>query len=304
MANFSLRRIYWATQETVNDWTPLATNTAGSLDLATEGILMCGKAMRGNTLIWTTADLWTMTYIGGTFVYGASKIGGNCGIIGVHAAAVVDTAAFWMGQNGFFAYDGFVKPIVCEIQDYIFNSLNRSYVHLITAYSNAAFGEITWHYPAAAATTPTRYVTYNFRENHWVFGTLTRVAGVSFAPPGTVPVLIDSSGNIFDHETGTGRNSEGTPSLESGPIEIGDGDHLMQIQSVLPDDKTVGDVNLTIYTAPNPDTAETSNGPYTLTARTSVRLKARQVRIKLTEAVATAWRVGVVRLGVIKSSRR
>jgi hypothetical protein len=117
-------------------------------------------------------------------------------------------------------------------------------------------------------------------------------------------VFLNSTCEIFDHETGTGRNNEGTPSLESGPLELEDGDHLVQIQRIIPDDDTVGDVNLTLYTAPNPDTAETTNGPYTLTASTSLRVKARQIRLKLTEAVATAWRVGVIRLGVVKSSRR
>jgi hypothetical protein len=63
-------------------------------------------------------------------------------------------------------------------------------------------------------------------------------------------------------------------------------------------------VNLTLYGAPNPDTAETSYGPYTLTAKTTLRVKARQIRLKLTEAVAAAWRVGVIRLGVVQSSRR
>jgi hypothetical protein len=79
---------------------------------------------------------------------------------------------------------------------------------------------------------------------------------------------------------------------------------LVSLQKVVPDDKTVGDVSLTVYTAPNPDTTETEHGPYTLTAQTSIRLKARQIRVKLTEAVATGWRVGTVRLGVLQSSRR
>jgi len=209
-----------------------------------------------------------------------------------------------MGHQQFFKYDGFTQPIPCEVQDYVFGSFNRSYAHLVWCFSNPVYGEVTWFYPHTAQTTCTRYVTYNYRENHWVYGTLSRHAGVSMIPPNPNPILINSAAAIFTHETGTGRNSEGTPSLESGPMELGNGDNLVQIQSVLPDDKTVGDVNLTLYTAPNPDTAETSNGPYTLTARTTLRMKARQIRVKLSEAVASAWRVGVIRLGVVQSSRR
>lgn len=302
------RTVAWATQEgglSLVDWTPTSTNTAGAFDLSTNGQLVCGRRSRGATLLWTTIDLWGATYIGGDFVYRFDQLGNNCGIIAPNAVVVNDTAAYWMGQNGFYRFDGFAQPIPCDVLDYVFGSLNRTYTHLIWATENPAFSEVTWYYPHAAQTELTRYVTYNYRENHWVYGTLCRTCGVSHIPGvTTTPVMMHSGGTIYTHETGTGRASEGTPSLESGPLEIGDGDHLAQIQSILPDDKTVGDVNLTIYTAPNPDTAETSHGPYTLTARTTLRVKARQMRLKLTEAVASAWRVGVIRIGVIQSSRR
>jgi hypothetical protein len=302
------RMVAWATQEgglAEADWTPSATNTAGSFDLSTNGQLVCGKVGRGTTLLWTTVDLWGATYIGGELVYRFDKLGNNCGIISPNAAVVTDTAAYWMGQNGFYRFDGFVQPVPCDVQDYVFGSINRSYVHLIWALENPTYSEITWFYPHAAQTEITRYVTHNYRENHWVYGTLVRTAGVPYiAGVTTGPVMTNGSGTIFTHETGTGRNSEGTPSLTSGPLELEDGDNLVQIQKVIPDDETVGDVNLTIYGAQNPDSSETTYGPYTLTASTSVRVKARQVRLKLTEAVASAWRVGVIRLGVVKSSRR
>jgi hypothetical protein len=124
--------------------------------------------------------------------------------------------------------------------------------------------------------------------------------------PGTTvfPVMAKANGTIYDHEVASDRGTEGTPSLESGPLEIGEGEQLLSLQRVFPDDKTVGDVSLTIYTAPNPDTTEETYGPYTLTAQTSLRIKARQIRVKLTEAVETSWRVGKIRLGVQPSSRR
>lgn len=302
------RLVTWATQEggfTASDWVPSASNTAGDFTLQTEGSIVCGRRTRGLTLIWTTTDLHSMTYIGGTLVYRFDQVANNCGIIASHAVAVTDAGAYWMGENGFFRYDGFVRPVPCEVHDHVFGSLNRTYAHYIWAIENPMFGEVTWFYPHAAQTEITRYVTYNYREEHWVTGTLSRTAGVPHQP-GTnpYPVMAKALGVIYDHESGTARDGEGTPSLESGPIEIADGDRLMGIQKVVPDDKTAGDVTLTLYTAPNPDTAEATNGPYTLSAQTSIRVQARQVRMKLTEAVATAWRVGVVRLGVVLGSRR
>jgi len=304
LADYSTKRIQWATQETISDWISSDANSAGWLDLGTDGDLMCGAATRGATLIWSNKDLWTITWIGGEFVFRADRVGDNCGIIAANAKVVIDSSSYWMGHAGFFVFDGYARPLPCEVQDYVFGSFNRTYAHLVWALSNHTFGEVTWYYPSASATYCDRYVTFSYRESHWTTGTMSRSAGIPSASGGIVPLMFDHTGALFTHETGTGRNSEGTPSLESGPLEIEGGDNLVQIQSILPDDKTVGDVKITLYGTPNPDTAETTYGPYTLTARTTLRAKARQFRVKLTEAVASAWRVGTIRFGVVKSSRR
>ena len=300
----SVRRLFFADQETVTVWVPTATNQAGSFDLGTNGSLMCGAQTSGPSLLWTTVDLWRMTYLGQPFVFSFQQVGANCGIISKHAFAVVDASAFWMGAANFYLYDGFVKPIPCEVQDYVFGDLSSDYAYKIWGLNNAAYGEVTWFYPSSASTSCDRYVTFNYRENHWTVGTLGRAAGVSSAAPGTVPVMIDESGNVYDHETGTDFNNEGTASLESGPVEIGSGDRLMLITGFVPDDKTVGDVNVTLYGANYPDDAETTYGPFTLTSWSTFIAKARQVRVKFTQVTATAWRIGTVRLSGRLGSKR
>ncbi len=306
--NYSNRRVYWGSQESIADFFPTANNTTGSFDLTTDGIVMCGKATRGLTLIWTTTDVWTMTYIGAPFVYSFNRVGTNCGIVAQNAACVLDTGAYWMGNHGFFRYDGYVKPIDCDVQDYVFNSFNNTYRDFVWCAPNPQFGEVTWYYPSAAATAMNpcdRYVTYNYRENHWVFGNLPRTCGI-VAQPGSAnanPVLIGPDGKIYDHETGS--VWDGTqPFLESGPIQVDAGDNVMRLQRIVPDDKTQGDVTASIYTSLFPDLSETLNGPYTLGSPTSVRLTARQIRVRLAGVVAASWRVGVLRLGAVLSGRR
>jgi hypothetical protein len=304
--NYSVRRVYWASQETTAVFQPLSTNTAGSFDLATEGVLICGKASRGQTLLWTNVDLWTMTYIGSDLVYSFAKVGTNCGIVGPHAVVVLDTGAYWMSDSKFFVFDGFVKPIPCEVQDYVFGNFSSAYSYKVWALANPQFGEVTWFYPSGGASECDSYVTYNYIEGHWCFGSVSRSTGVTRRAGATfpVPVMIDSSGNIYDHETGT-THAGSTPFLESGPFQVSDGDNVVKIQRIVPDDKTAGDVSATIYTSLFPDAAETTSGPYPLSSATSVRIPtARQARIRLDESVANAWRVGTIRLGVIVGGRR
>jgi hypothetical protein len=87
-------------------------------------------------------------------------------------------------------------------------------------------------------------------------------------------------------------------------VQVGEGDVLMSVQRIVPDERTLGDVQATIHSALFPTEAEITNGPYSLANPTSVRITARQVRIRLDQAREADWRVGTLRFGVRPSSRR
>lgn len=296
---YSPRRIYWPTRETVTDWAPSDTNTAGSIDIATDGAFVCGKRSRGQTLLWTTTDLWLATWIGGDFQYSFEVGGRHCGIISQRAAIVLDSGAYWMGAGKFFRFDGFVAPIECEVADYVFGDMNPALTDWIWALANPQFNEITWFYPSSAATAEhpiDRYVTYNYVEQHWTFGKQARTAGVTTATASGAPIMIGDDGKIYDHEVGTVQDGV-QPHLESGPMKIGEGERVVHVRSFVPDDKTLGDVSLTLFGSFRPDDAEFSKGPIPIESKTSIRMTARQFRVRLQQAAATAWRVGVVQLG-------
>lgn len=303
--NYSPRRVYWASQESTSDFEPTAQNTGGSFDLATDGVLICGRATKGETLLWTTSDVWAMRYIGGTLVYSFTRVGSNCGIIGPNAVVVLDSGAFWMGTGRFHLYDGFTKTLDCDVTDYVFGDFSSANASKVWAFANPQFGEVTWFYPSGQSSSCDRYVTFNYQEGHWSFGELARSIGVTKRAGATVPVpvMVGSDGTIYDHETGNVRTGS-TASLESGPIELGDGDQVMRVQQIVPDDETLGNVDLYLITSMYPDEAEVEHGPYTAENNTSVRVTARQVRLKVVEADETDWRVGVIRLGVIPGGRR
>ena len=300
----STRTVFWPSQESITDFSPTAQNSAGAFPLTTDGALRCGRATRGQTLLWTTTDVHTATYIGGDFLYRFDRVGEKCGIISTRAATGTDTSSYWMGTQQFYVFDGFVKPLECPVSDYVFNNINRSKAHLIWSMSVPKYHELTWFYPSAGSSEIDRYVTYNYAEQHWAFGALARTAGVSMQLPGIVPVMCDASGNVYDHETGTSRSGAAAPYLTSGPVEMGTGDTLYQIQRIVPDEKTLGDVQATFYASLYPTAAETTVGPVTLANPTSVRVTARQIRVRLDEVRATDWRVGKMRFGVRQSSRR
>ena len=93
--------IRFSDQENINDYTPTATNTAGTQRLA-DGSRIVG-AVRGRDAIyvWTDTSLFTMRFIGPPFTFGFAQVGTNCGLIGQNAAIEVDGAAYWLSENGF-----------------------------------------------------------------------------------------------------------------------------------------------------------------------------------------------------------
>lgn len=301
------RKVQWADQESMTTWTPTATNQAGDFILPGPGQILLGKRARGETLIWTTSDLFAMRYIAGQLVYSFQQVGSDCGPISSRAVAMVDgTRAFWMGQESFYVYNGFAQPISSEVSDYVYNDMNRLQSSKIHAVPMPEFGAVWWYYCSSGSSDIDRYVVYNYVDDHWAVGELNRTAGV---PRGVFqyPMAADKTGAIYDHERGStylDTNGSGlTPFAESGPFEVAQGNRLAVVQELIPDEKTLGDVQMKIFTRLYPTADETEHGPFTMTNPTSVRMTGRQVRVRA-EQVSTGWRLGDVRLDVEPGSRR
>lgn len=300
------RKVAWADQESLTTWTPSSTNQAGDFELATSGTIMTSRRMRGQTLIWTDTDIHAMNYIGTPYVYGFERVGAFCGAAGPNSVAALDSSAYWMGTNGFFAYDGVVKPIPCDVQDYVFSDLNKIQAAKIYAGANTAFGEIWWFYPSANSTENDRYVIYNYREGHWSIGALARTAwtgsGVFEYPLATSP-----TGYLYDHENGWTNDGVALTTqryAESGPVEIGSGDQVLCATQLIPDDKTIGQTTISFKTRFTPDGTQQTYGPYTLTPYTSVRFTGRQASVQINGAADADWRVGIVRVEAVPGGRR
>jgi hypothetical protein len=295
------RKVQWADQESTTVWTPTSLNQAGDFEIQTKGRIMCGARTKAETLIWTDTDLHTMNFIGGSLVYSFAQAGDNCGIISRLAKVTVDTQAFWMGRNNFFRYDGFVQPIRCDVHDYVFEDFNKTQASQVWAMTIAEFSEVWWFYCSAASSTIDRYVIYNYRDNHWSIGEMARTTG---ADSGVLeqPMMIGVDRLLYYHETDEAR-TDGTAYLESGPITL-DKDRTMRIQRIVPDGSALGDAQMSLYTSMFPLESETLNGPYSLANPTDVRLSAKHIRVKITEADDVSWRVGVPQLGVIPQGRR
>jgi hypothetical protein len=301
-----VRTVRWASQATYQVWAPLVQTSAGDFPLTTTGRIMSGHATKLETLIWTDADMWRMYYIGGPLVYGFAKGGDQCGIIAPNAYAVVDYGAYWMGRNGFYFYNGYTTPLDCEVADAVFGNINDAQRAKIWAMVQPQYHEVWWFYPSMASTEIDSYVVYNFQEGHWSTGKLIRTAGVA---NGTIayPVMVDAAGAIWQHDVpGTLHSGAALPSLTSGPVEIGNGDQVMKINRLIPDEKTSGSLSLSIITKLMPEDPNPVTTTYAaLQPLMDIRVSGRQAQLTFTQVTdGSDWRLGTMRLAGQLGERR
>ncbi len=293
-ADGNRRRVTWGDQESLTDWQQTSIKQAGSFELQTNGEIMSAKRVRGQVLILTSTDAHTMQYIGPPLVYGFERVGTGCGCISRNALVAIDKAAMWMGENSFFLYDGFVKPVPCDVSDYVFSRLNRAQIAKIWAVHNTDFGEVTFFYPAG--TEVDSYVTYNYRENHWSVGAMARTTGVN-DDVYVNPIRVKPDGFLYEHEVGFAYEGQ-VPFAESGPVELGQGDQVYMCKYMYPDEKTQGDVQARFATRFYPNAIEYNFGPYQMANPTSIRFTGRQVAMRVEGVNAVDWRVGLPRIDV------
>jgi hypothetical protein len=288
------RKIAWSDQEDNTNWTPTALTQAGDYELMTSGTIQVAKRVRGSVLIFTDVDVHLSTYIGPPFIYSFERAGTGCGVISKQAVAVNDSACVWMSRSGFWIYDGFVKPLSCDVGDYVFSNMNIQQASKVYCVHNSSYGEVWWFYPSASSTENDSYVSFNYREGHWAIGRIERTCGTDRGVF-TNPLWVSSDGYVYEHEVGL--NYESSPVFaESGPIEIGDGERVFSMTGLIPDEKTAGDVRARFGTKFYPNATEYNYGPYTLNSPTSVRISGRQLAVRIEAVNNTDWRVGNIRL--------
>ena len=293
-ADGNSRKIAWSDQEDNTNWTPTATTQAGDFELTTVGTIQCAKRIRGNILIFTDVDVHLSTYIGPPYIYSFERAGTGCGVISKNAVAVNDSACVWMSSSGFWVYDGFIKPLECDVGDYVFSNMNTQQFSKIYCVHNSSFGEVWWFYASSESNENDSYVVFNYRENHWAIGKINRTAALDRGVF-SHPIWINSSGFIYDHEIGLDHESSPVYA-ESGPVEIGDGERVFSMTGLIPDEKTAGDVQARFATKFYPNATEYNYGPYSMSNPTSVRISGRQLAVRIESARNADWRVGVIRL--------
>jgi hypothetical protein len=324
--------IRWSDQEDVANWTPAATNQAGSLRLSRGSEIVTAIQARQEVLIWTDTALYGLQYLGAPEVWGAQLLGDNITIASTNAAVYSGNIAYWMGTDKFYSYDGTVKTLPCSVRSYVFNDFNFSQYDQVVAGTNERFDEIWWFYCSAGVTQNDRYVVYNYLQDVWYYGTLARSAWID-ADLRENPMAATYSNNLVNHEVGYDSQEGATASaitatLISSEFDLDDGDKFMFVKRMLPDvtfeGSTADSPAATMTLSPMENSGSGYNNPLSeggnssatvtrsatvpieqFTGQVFVRVRGRQMAFKLESTeIGVAWKLGIPRLDMRPDGRR
>lgn len=311
--------VRWCDAGDYTNWTVSNQTTAGSFHIPTGSEIVGGRQCPQFGLISTDIDVWTMTYVGGQIVFNFTKVGTGCGWIGSHACGILAGNPFWMSNNNFFTLGANgVVPLPCSVWDQVFQNLSSSdNWYKIRVAVNSAFNEIAWFYPSAASTGENdSYVKVHIEgsEYEWDYGTLTRTAWTDVSIMG-MPIAADTSGQLYQHETGTSITGAGLPSFRTGWWTVAEGQELPFVDMIIPDfiyglrsAAQDASLSITFYGADYAGGPQTTYGPYTVTSATqfiNTRIRNRLLSALIQSTASSEfWRIGRIRFRFGQSGRR
>jgi hypothetical protein len=325
--------IRWSDQESAVNWTPAATNQAGSIQFSHGSELVTCLQTRQEIVVWSDSAIYSLQYVGAPAVWKSELMGDNISIVSQNAAATASNVVYWMGVDKFYKYDGRVQTLRCDLRQYIFSDINQSQYQQVFAGTNEGFNEIWWFYCSANSTAVDRYAIYNYAEDIWYYGTMGRSAWLDSGLR-DYPLAATYSRNLVDHEFGNDDNETGTPvaiaaSIGSSEFDIDDGHNFGFIWRVIPDltfrNSTGSETpQCTMTIIPMQNSGSGFNNPRStngtssatiqriatapieeFTGQVYIRVRGRQIIFKVeSDRLGTSWQLGAPRIDIKSDGRR
>jgi hypothetical protein len=328
--------IRWSAQDDIYNWTPSITNQAGSIRISHGSEIVGIVQTRQEIVVFTDSALYSLQYLGPPYVWVPQLLGDNISIMSPNASVIASGIVYWMGVDKFYMYDGRVQTLNCDLRRHIFNDINQEQALQVFAGTSEGFNEVWWFYCSAGSTAVDKYVIYNYLENVWYYGTMSRTAwldsGLQDVPIAANYVTATLTGNLINHETGLNDNTTGTATainayISSSEFDIGDGHNFGFVWRVLPDltfqnstnspAAVAPQVTMTLYGLTNSGSGTTSSANGTVakgstyviteefTGQIFTRMRGRQMIFKISSnQVNTAWQLGAPRIDIRPDGRR
>jgi len=325
-------------QESVTMWTPAATNQAGSIRLSHGSEIVTCIQTRQEIVVFTDSSVYSLQYQGPPAVWGSQLLGDNISIVGQNAASIASGVVYWMGVDKFYKYDGRVQTLRCDLRQYIYSDINLAQKEQFFSGTSEGFNEVWWFYCSANSTAIDKYVVYNYAEDVWYYGTMSRTSwldsGLRDYPIATSYEVLTTSGRLLNHEYGVDDNTDGVPVamnsyIASSEFDIDDGHNFGFVYRILPDLTFRGSTGentpqVTMTLIPLANSGSGYNSPQSeggvsyatiqriatapveeFTGQVFIRVRGRQMVFRVDcDRLGTQWQIGAPRIDIKQDGRR
>jgi len=329
--------IRWCGQESAIDWTPSATNQAGSIRLSHGSKIVAAIQTRQEIVVLTDSAVYSLQYQGLPAVWSVQLLGDNISILGLNAVAQASGIVYWMGVDKFYMYDGRIQTLNCDLRKFIYQDINLSQNLQVFASTNEGFNEVWFFYCSEDSSTVDKYVVFNYIEANatggrgvWYYGNMGRTAWLDSGTQ-DYPIAATYNGYIVFHEFGVDDNETTTPIpivayISSAEFDIDDGDKFGFIWRMLPDltfagssESVTPQVTLTLYpmqnsgsgtgTAVSANVDKLTGASYVVTegftGQINTRVRGRQIIFEVqSDTLGTTWQLGANRIDIKTDGRR
>ena len=310
--------VRFSDQENAADWTPTATNTAGGVRINSGSEIIGAVQARQEILIWTDVSLHSMRFVGSPFIFEFTRLSTDVSMISPNAAVNARGAVYFMDRGNFYVYNGSVQPLPCSVKEHVFSNLNQDQAFKVFAAENNAFNEVIWFYPIGTGNTEvSNYVSYNYAENLWAVGTLARGTWIGYGgrkKPLATTAIDGGSNYLYEHEVGFDDDDQPmTAFIESGELELGDGEYFMYMSRILPDFTFSGNssdasADIVVKGSNFPLESSTTISTSTVTPSSTqsfIRNRARHAVVRIeSSGSGYGWRLRTLRFDMRQDGRR
>ncbi len=189
-----------------NDPTLEATeNILNELDTG----LIDGLQLGDDFILYTSSQVWKMSYRGDDFIFDYRNTGITKGIINANCAVRAAATHLVFGVNDIYQHDGFTDQSIADgrVRDFVFNTIDRSKLDRCFVFNDQRHSTARFCFPSSytdsywsLGTQCNMCASYNYEKQVWTFEDMPEVSGCALANPATI-YSYDTVPGSYDEST-------------------------------------------------------------------------------------------------------
>ena len=193
-------RVQWCAIGDPTDWTPAAATQADFQDLRQGGAIRGVVSGAEYGSIISEFAIHRMDYVGSPSVFSFDKIEHARGTPAAGSIATVGRNTFYLGEDGFYAYDGTaVTPIGHEHVDRtVLADMDESKLAFVTSTIDPRAKFYFFAYTSSEAGSPQKVLAYNYAENKWSVAAVANQGMILFENPTYTLDTLDAFSTSID----------------------------------------------------------------------------------------------------------